>query len=152
MEKLHEIKTLNETKISGAIKQFKIDFNDKSLPDSSETDVLVNSLGYLTGPAVQDANIKIKVSKEILSKISNWPAGMLWKYDWEKKDFELVQSPYLNDLRFARGMECFTVINRGQGWYLMLTEEQKAELLAWYQAWLDVTETQIIPPKPDWLK
>ena len=41
--------------------------------------------------------------------------------------------------------ECLEVIKK-------TLEEQKTELLTWYQAWLDVTETGIIPEKPEWLK
>ncbi len=54
-------------------------------------------------------------------------------------------------LREQRNMECFTVINRGQLWYSTLTEEQLQELTVWYQAWLDVTTTFVIPQKPNWL-
>ena len=55
-------------------------------------------------------------------------------------------------LRKLREKECFELINRGELWYKRLTDEQKAELDGWYQAWLDVTETLEIPNKPDWLK
>ena len=114
--------------------------------------VKVNNLGFLAGPSVRDATIEIEVSEEVLSQISNWPASKIWQYNWDTKTFSLVQTPYLDGLRFARAVECFDIINRGQGWYLLLTEEQKAELTAWYQAWLDVTETGTIPTKPEWIK
>lgn len=114
--------------------------------------VQVNNLGYLIGPSVSDATIEIEVTDETAEKLINWPAEKIWQYDWETKTFNLVQTPYLDGLRFARAVECFDVINRGQGWYLTLLEEQKTELLTWYQAWLDVTETGIIPEKPEWLK
>lgn len=54
-------------------------------------------------------------------------------------------------LRIRRQGECFTYINRGQLWYSNLTEEQQRELQQWYNAWLNVTETKIIPTKPTWL-
>lgn len=54
-------------------------------------------------------------------------------------------------LRKLRETECFAYINRGEMWYKRLTEEQKIELDAWYQAWLDITETLEIPSKPTWL-
>ena len=57
----------------------------------------------------------------------------------------------LNELRAQREIECFPIINRGALWYNTLTEEQEAELQVWYQAWLDVTETKVIPEKPEWL-
>ncbi len=55
-------------------------------------------------------------------------------------------------LRQLRKIECFPIINRGQLWYSALSAERVDELNAWYTAWLDVTETYIIPEKPDWLK
>ena len=54
-------------------------------------------------------------------------------------------------LRQLRQKECFNIINRGDLWYKRLTEGQKVELDNWYQAWLDVTVTLIIPTKPLWL-
>jgi hypothetical protein len=54
-------------------------------------------------------------------------------------------------LRLKREQECFTVINRGRLWYSHLTDEQLVELDDWYQAWLDVTETRIIPNMPVWI-
>lgn len=57
----------------------------------------------------------------------------------------------LNELRVEREVQCFQVINRGQLWYDNLTDTQKQELKVWYNAWLDVTETRVIPTKPKWL-
>ena len=55
------------------------------------------------------------------------------------------------EIRTRREKECFPVINRGQLWYSRLTEEQKAELDTWYQAWLDAPDTRIIPEPLDWV-
>lgn len=55
------------------------------------------------------------------------------------------------NLRMQREQECFSVINRGTLWYDTLTDEQKEELKTWYNAWLKVTETRIIPETPKWL-
>ena len=55
-------------------------------------------------------------------------------------------------LRERRGRICFPVINRGEFWYKSLTAAQVTELEIWYRAWLDVTETGIVPDMPDWLK
>lgn len=55
-------------------------------------------------------------------------------------------------LRQKRNELCYPIINRGEAWYKRLTEYQKSELDMWYQAWLDVTNTFIIPVKPLWLK
>ena len=114
--------------------------------------VRVNNLGYLEGPSVKDATIEVEVSDEVALEIAHWEASEIWQYNFETQIFTLVQTPYVDGLRFARAMECFNIINRGQGWYLALTEEQKAELTDWYKAWLDVTETNTIPNKPAWLK
>ena len=63
-----------------------------------------------------------------------------------EKDSELLAK-----LRAEREVECFPIINRGQLWYANLTPEQLAELDVWYKNWLNVTETKIVPEKPDWL-
>lgn len=54
-------------------------------------------------------------------------------------------------LRSQRGSVCFPIINRGELWYARLTDEQRTELNTWYQAWLDVTETLVIPDYPEWI-
>ena len=54
--------------------------------------------------------------------------------------------------RSIRSQVCFPVINRGQLWYNNLTDEQKEELSKWYNEWLNVTTTLVIPETPDWLK
>lgn len=64
----------------------------------------------------------------------------------------LSDAEVLTAFRTQRAVECFPVINRGQLWYDRLTAEQRKELQLWYQAWLDVTQTQTIPAKPKWLK
>lgn len=58
----------------------------------------------------------------------------------------------LSQLRVRRASECFSVIDRSILWHNRLTEEQKTELNVWYQAWLDVTETKVVPEKPAWLE
>lgn len=57
----------------------------------------------------------------------------------------------LNTLRKLRTKECFPIVNRGKLWYDCLTAEQISELNDWYFAWLNVTETKVIPTKPEWL-
>lgn len=64
---------------------------------------------------------------------------------------ELNNERLMDDLRHKRERNCFTYVNRGELWYSRLSEIQKEELSVWYQAWLDVTTTKIIPDKPDWL-
>lgn len=54
-------------------------------------------------------------------------------------------------LRLQRETDCFSVINRGQLWYEGITLPQLLELRSWYKAWLNVTETLVVPKKPAWL-
>ena len=67
----------------------------------------------------------------------------------KEKDIELEKLK--DELRVRREKECFAVVDRGRFWYDNLTEEQKTELKQWYDAWLSVTTTLIVPDKPNWL-
>ncbi len=58
---------------------------------------------------------------------------------------------FINLLRRRRELECFSVINRGKAWYDLLTLDQESELKQWYEDWLNVTETKVIPIRPNWL-
>lgn len=69
----------------------------------------------------------------------------------EDKQREVEDRMELDSLRFQREKECFSYVNRGYLWYSKLTKAQKTELDAWYQAWLDVTDTRDIPEVPEWL-
>ena len=69
-----------------------------------------------------------------------------------EKAKELASKLQKDELRITRRRDCFSVINRGVLWYKKLTDEQIAELEIWYEAWLDVTDTMVIPEKPEWLK
>ena len=69
----------------------------------------------------------------------------------EEKEQELELEAQKAELRKLRQIECFSVIDRSRLWYDNLTEDQLAELKSWYDAWLAVTETMIIPTKPSWL-
>ena len=55
------------------------------------------------------------------------------------------------EYRRRRETECFSVINRGQLWYEGVSLSQLLELRAWYKAWLNVTETMVVPEKPTWI-
>ena len=55
------------------------------------------------------------------------------------------------NLRSRRETECFTVINRGKLWYNKLSFEQLSELKDWYEKWLNVTDTLVIPTAPIWI-
>ena len=56
-----------------------------------------------------------------------------------------------NYYRHMREKMCYPIINRGKLWYDHLTLAQHTELNDWYEAWLDVTETHIIPDTPAWV-
>ena len=66
-----------------------------------------------------------------------------------KKVYHIGRIAHIRD---RRAKECFPVINRGKPWYDTLTDEQKTELTEWYNAWLNATETLVIPKAPEWLK
>lgn len=67
------------------------------------------------------------------------------------REAALANQRFAEELRVRREKECFSVINRGEMWYSLLTDAQKAELKEWYKAWLDVTETLEPPDKLDWI-
>lgn len=74
---------------------------------------------------------------------------------YEYEDIQIykpyTEEEFKNNLRAKRETECFPIINRGQLWYDTLAKQQIVELKEWYIAWLDVTDTLIIPNKPNWL-
>lgn len=55
------------------------------------------------------------------------------------------------DLRKRREKECFPIVNRGKLWYNKLSLEQFSELLSWYEKWLDVTDTLVVPEMLTWV-
>lgn len=69
----------------------------------------------------------------------------------ESREVELKNQRIAEELRSRREKECFPVINRGEMWYSLLTDEQKEELKIWYKAWLDVTETLNPPDLLPWI-
>ena len=95
-------------------------------------------------------------------KVVDFPNEYIEKFYLKKSRFlyvngqiveiPLIEEQNLEQLRSQRRIECFSIINRGQLWYDKLSLSQKAELEIWYQAWLNVTQTKIIPTKPSWLK
>lgn len=68
-----------------------------------------------------------------------------------EQDTALQEEAVLADLRSRRETECFSVINRGQLWYEGVSLTQLLELREWYKAWLNVTETRVVPERPTWL-
>lgn len=76
--------------------------------------------------------------------------GLLYKNQDKAEEIELEKKK--NNLRNKRKIECFDYINRGALWYNRLSKNQKEELEQWYDNWLNVTDTLLIPEKPSWLK
>jgi hypothetical protein len=54
-------------------------------------------------------------------------------------------------LRQIRQEECFKFVDRPI-WYNKLSEMQKQEINKWYEDWLSVTDTFVIPERPYWVK
>ena len=116
--------------------------------------VQLNDNNIIKGPHSHEVTHVAEISPEAKAKIAITPYLHVWKYI-DKDTVELVwmnEEAELDYYRDLRETDCFPIINRGTAWYNSLTEEQKIELDAWYQAWLDVTETKVIPEKPTWLK
>lgn len=110
----------------------------------------INSDGYVRSLYIKDANIEMEVEDDIYEKLCSIP----FNHNWRLVNGEFVLESLMSKeaLQERRRRECFNIIdNRSQLWYNHLTEEQKSELETWYQQWLDVTETKVIPTKPEWL-
>lgn len=111
---------------------------------------ILDKFSYQSFPITNDM---IEIDDELLKQI-----GKTKCFDVEKQkvtDYDNsaeIKERQINNLRIQREKECFPIINRGQLWYSMLTAAQYTELQTWYQAWLDVTETLVIPEKPSWLE
>lgn len=69
----------------------------------------------------------------------------------DSRQAEINNERELNNLRSMREKICFPCINRGDLWYSRLSAEQRYELDVWYEQWLNITTTRVIPEKPDWL-
>ena len=72
-------------------------------------------------------------------------------FDSEHNDALLLEAKK-DEFRLRREKECFSIINRGQLWYEGVSITQLLELRQWYKAWLNVTETMVVPEKPTWLE
>ncbi len=113
--------------------------------------VYINKFNILDYFNEFEEKIALEVSDEEYQKVQIMPYNKLWKWNEQLNSFELVTTENLALLRISREQECFPYINRSQLWFKSLTKAQQQELIQWYHAWLDVTETLEIPKKPDWL-
>ena len=119
--------------------------------------ILIDENKYLTCFCIDaelDGGIEVETPEDIDVFIDTFRA---YKYEngilvLDNDRLETVNGERMvNVLRHKREKACFQYINRGEMWYSRLSTEQKAELDVWYQAWLDVTETKVIPAMPEWL-
>ena len=112
--------------------------------------IKINENGYVESPYIRDATIELEVTDEQLEQISTFSFNTNWRY--LNGEFVLESLMDENSLRERRQRECFSILdNRSQLWWNKLTEIQREEIEAWYEAWLKVTETKVIPEKPSWL-
>ena len=119
--------------------------------------ILIDENKYLTCFCIDadlDNGIEVADPDDLESFIDTFRA---YKYEdgnllLDEQKLQSVNDARISDeLRFKREKACFSVINRGELWYSRLTADQKKELDAWYQAWLDVTDTKVLPDIPMWL-
>lgn len=119
--------------------------------------ILIDENKYLTCVCIDaelDGGIEVETPEDVDTFLDMFEA---YKYENGSLVLDDVKLKVLNDerladnLRFQRAKICFPYINRGALWYESLTNEQKEELRAWYGAWLDVTDTKVVPEMPAWL-
>lgn len=112
--------------------------------------VKINKDGFLESIYINDATIEIEVDDELYETLMCCKIGKNWKQ--EDGEFHMVELLDEQVIRERREVECFNLIdNRSPFWWSRLSEERRKELDAWYEAWLNVTETKVIPEKPSWL-
>ena len=121
--------------------------------------VILNEQGYVEAYALVGGfgspSIEVDVPENIIDFENNYDSyylsedNVLVKSDDKQKEIENQRE--LTNLRHQREKVCFPYINRGEMWYSRLSADQKDELGVWYQAWLDVTNTKVVPQTPEWL-
>ena len=114
--------------------------------------------GYITGYATMGSFPDgIDVSDEFIDDLDESKI-CFYKYENGQAVFDEVkynlacEEILLQEIRARRESECFPIVNRGQAWYNLLTEQQRIELEVWYQAWLNAPETKVVPDKLEWIE
>ena len=119
--------------------------------------ILIDENKYLTCFCIDaelNGGIEVETPKDIDAFIDVFTA---YRYDngnlvLDQSRLDALDAERINNnLRHQRDKVCFPYINRGYIWYNKLTDAQKNELDVWYQAWLDVTDTMVVPETPAWL-
>jgi len=121
--------------------------------------VILNEQGYVDSYALiggfGETSIEVVKPDNLYDFENNYGSyylsndNVLVKSDDKQKEIE--EQREITNLRTQRNKQCFPYINRGYLWYNNLSDEQKEELASWYQAWLDVTSTKVVPNIPEWL-
>jgi hypothetical protein len=119
--------------------------------------ILIDENKYLTCVCIDaelNGGIEVETPEDVDAFIDAFRA---YKYEngnliLDNDKLEILNGERIVDmLRHKREKVCFPYINRGEMWYNRLSAEQKDELAVWYQAWLDVTNTKVVPQTPEWL-
>lgn len=116
-----------------------------------------NRLEYLTTCGNGDNSIELDDMPKLEKSLAEYTVenGQITYVGFTEKQAILQQQASeeekLSILRSKRKHECFPVINRGYIWYSTLSTEQIEELKNWYNGWLNVTATLVVPDKPEWL-
>lgn len=119
--------------------------------------VLTNTDGYITSFAIDGILVdgtEVEAPKDLEHFLQHYHCYQIRKgaLRLDRKRLQAEKEAVQKEvIRERRRKECFPIINRGSPWYERLSEEQRAELNTWYQAWLDATETGAIPKTPEWL-
>jgi hypothetical protein len=122
--------------------------------------IILNEKGFITNYAIigcfdDDAQIEIAEPDDLEDFETNYRSYHIVDDKLVKDEEEQIRVEDEEELQYLREQRekiCFPIINRGELWYSRLTEEQKNELNIWYDAWLDITETRVIPEMPEWLE
>lgn len=119
--------------------------------------ILIDENKYLTCVCI-DAELENGIEVDTPNDIDTFiDAFRAYKYEngqliLDQDKLQMLNEDRVNEeLRLKRQNLCFPYINRGELWYNRLSDTQKNELDTWYQAWLDVTDTKVIPIAPEWL-
>lgn len=115
------------------------------------TDGYVSSYAFVGS---LDGGLEVDIPSDMDHFFNNYESYKLTEtglvFDQEKFD-SMKEEEDLETLRERRQTECFEYVDRGALWYDTLTAEQLIELGYFYRAWLNVTETKVVPEKPTWL-
>ena len=114
-------------------------------------EVKINKEGFVESPYTLDADIIKEIDDDTYEMLMSCRIGMNWRLIGD--EFRMVDVLDADIIRQRRQSECFNVIDiKSQLWWNHLAEEKKQELNKWYEAWLNATETKVIPVKPEWLE